>query len=251
MIRSILGRLFAAYMLIIFVVTMLPTVLAIFIINNNVAEHKRITYIHKVFTIWMGAYMPLIFCPVRCSGTQVFASKQACVVVFNHQSLMDIPVSSPGIPLPNLTLGKHSFAKAPLFGYIYKSGSILVDRRSNRSRAESFIIMKQALAKGISIALYPEGTRNNNPRQLLPFQDGAFKLAIAAQCPIVPAIITNTNKVLPVNAQAFWAWPHSIQLHFMPAINTQGLVITDAVALKEQCYNTMQQYTQQSNSSIK
>ena len=69
-----------------------------------------------------------------------------------------MPVSSPGIPGGNKTIAKAEMAKIPLFGLIYKTGSILVDRKNEKSRRDSFTKMKEVLDMGLHMCIYPEGT---------------------------------------------------------------------------------------------
>lgn len=219
---------------------MIPAYIAVLIIQNWL-EPKRSKALHRIFKIWMGAFMPAVFCPVRRKGAEHFTADQAYVVVCNHNSFMDIPVSSPWIPGANKTLAKIEIAQTPLFGTIYKVGTILVDRKSEQSRKESFAAMRQTLQMGLHLCLYPEGTRNKSEHALQAFQDGAFVVAIRAQAPIMPAVIFNTGKILPHNKK-FWAWPHAIPFHFLAPIPTQGLSLKDVPALKEQVWQTMHQY---------
>jgi 1-acyl-sn-glycerol-3-phosphate acyltransferase len=174
-------------------------------------------------------------------GKKHFKKGENYVVVINHNSLADIPVSSPWIPGPNKTLGRIEFAKAPLFGIIYKTGAILVDRKTIGSRRESFNKMQEILDKGIHLCLYPEGTRNKTAEPLQPFFDGAFISAIRAQKPIIPGLIFNTNKILP-NNKKFWARPMPVHFHFLEPIPTEGLTLNDTAALKEKVHSVMAQY---------
>jgi 1-acyl-sn-glycerol-3-phosphate acyltransferase len=235
--QLILGRVYALYMLLIFILLLLPAFLLFASITLFYKKEKKQTYYHIAFQVWMDIYLPLIFCPVKRKGLHYFEKGKSYIVVLNHNSLMDIPVSSPGIPPANKTLGKDSFAKIPLFGFIYKCGSILVNRSNARSKAESMIKMKNALKEGISICLYPEGTRNKSEAVLLPFHDGAFKLAITAKAPIIVGAIKHTKEILPANGPIFYAWPHRITLEFAPAILYQEHEKLDA--LKEKCNATM------------
>src|SRR5690606_16740772 len=105
-------------------------------------EPKRSRMLHPVFKAWMSVYLPLVFCPVRRKGRHFFEKEKNYVVVVNHNSLADIPVSSPWIPGPTKPLAKVEMAKIPVFGVIYKAGSILVDRKKNESRRERFSKMQ-------------------------------------------------------------------------------------------------------------
>lgn len=240
LVKNILGRIYLLYFLLLFIVTMLPVYLVALYIQSLV-EPRRSQALHRTFRIWMGVFLPLVFCPVRRKGATHFAPEKSYVVVCNHNSFMDIPVSSPWIPAANKTLAKIEIARVPIFGTIYKLGSILVDRASEKSRKESFTAMRSALEEGLHLCLYPEGTRNKSAEALQPFHDGAFVIAIRAQQPLIPGIIFNTGKILPHNKK-FFAWPHPIAIHFLQPIPTEGLGLRDLPALKEQVWHIMNDY---------
>ena len=163
------------------------------------------------------------------------------VVLCNHNSFADVPVSSPWIPGANKTLAKIEMSRVPLFGLIYKAGAVLVDRKSEASRRESFNKMEEMLRLGLHLCLYPEGTRNKTDQPLQPFHNGAFITAIRTQKPIIPALIFNTKGILPMKPK-FWASPHKIHIHFLAAIETKGMVTTQAGELKAELENIMRAY---------
>jgi 1-acyl-sn-glycerol-3-phosphate acyltransferase len=240
LLKNILGYIYAAYALIIFIATMLVVFIPVWVISLF-AEPLRAKMVHKVFRIWMGVYMPLIFCPVSRKGKKNFKKGENYVVVINHNSFMDIPVSSPWIPGPNKTLAKIEIARVPLFGIIYKAGSILVDRKKEKSRRDSFAQMQDTLDKGIHLCLYPEGTRNKTAHPVQPFYDGAFVTAIRAQRPVMPGVIFNTGTVLPHDSKG-WARPKPVHIHFLEPIPTVGLTTDDASRLKERVHQLMETY---------
>src|SRR6186997_105778 len=136
-IKRILGHIYFAYALILFAATMLVVFIPVWL-TSLLDEPNRAKVMHPIFRIWMGVYMPLAFCPVFRKGKKNFARGKNYVVVCNHNSFADVPVSSPWIPGPNKTLAKVEMARIPLFGLIYKAGSVLVNRTSDASRRESF-----------------------------------------------------------------------------------------------------------------
>jgi 1-acyl-sn-glycerol-3-phosphate acyltransferase len=239
-IRNIPGHLFAVYALLLFVATMLVVWIPIWIISM-LPEPSRARSLHQVFRIWMGVYLPLIFCPVFRRGKANFKKDENYVVVINHNSFMDIPVSSPWIPGPNKTLAKAEMARVPVFGLIYKAGSILVDRKNESSRRGSFSKMQETLNMGINLCLYPEGTRNKTRQPMQPFFDGAFTTAVKTQKPIMPGVIFNTGRILPHNKK-FWVHPMPIRIHFLEPISTKGLTLQDVPALKEKVFQMMESY---------
>lgn len=244
--KDILARIYFFYGMLLFAITMVPVAIIIFLFKN--LSNKRISNIavQKSFQIWMGIYMPMVFCPVKHKGRANFKKGKNYVVTLNHNTIVDVPVSSPGIPGPNRTLAKIEMSKIPIFGYIYKAGSILVTRQDAQSRKESIDKMIEALHEGLHLCLFPEGTRNKTNEPLAKFYDGAFKVAIQTQKPIIPGLIFGTKKILHPTKK-FWAWPHKIEFHFLPEIATEGMEATDLNLLKKKVYDIMFTYYASNN----
>lgn len=242
--KNIVGRIYFIYGMLLFAITMIPVAIIFFIAKNTLSEKKASYVVQRGFQIWMGIYMPLIFCPVTHRGRDNFKKGQNYVVTLNHNTLADVPVSSPGIPGPNRTLAKVEMSKIPIFGYIYKAGSILVTRQDASSRKESIPKMIEALNQGLHLCLFPEGTRNKTDQPLARFYDGAFKVAIEAQKPIIPGLIFGTKAILDSNKK-MWAWPHKVEFHFLPEVSTVGLQQTDTEMLKQKVFEIMKTYYMQ------
>ena len=188
--------------------------------------------------IWMNIWLRLVGCPVTVKGKENFRPGASYIVTCNHNSLLDVPLSSPFIPGGNKTIAKTSFAKIPLFGFYYMKGSVLVNRKSEKSRRVSFEKMKTILQKGIHMCIYPEGTRNRTNEPLKKFYDGAFKLAVATDTAIIPAVIFNTKKALPTN-RSFYFLPHKLKMHFLEPVPVAGQT---AEQLKEKVFEIMKKY---------
>lgn len=95
--------------------------------------------------------------------------------------------------------------------------------------------MKQVLADGMHMCIYPEGTRNRTAEPLKPFYDGAFRLAAATKKDIIPTIIMGTKKAMPINKK-FFLLPVRLQMHFMPAVSSVDIPVKE---LKEKVYQMM------------
>ncbi len=236
--KLVLGRIYCTWAALLFIATMVVALVPIWLATKCAKEPRRTHIVHGVFKVWMGLYLPLIFCPVRRRGVQHFAPGQNYVVVCNHNSFMDVPVTSPYIPGANKTLAKVEIARVPLFGIIYAAGAILVNRKDEKSRRDSFSKMEKALQQGLHLCLYPEGTRNKGGALLQPFHNGAFVTAVKMQKPILPAVLSNTALILP-SKPAFWAWPRPIDFHFLPPVETAGLTQADVPQLKAKIYEMM------------
>jgi 1-acyl-sn-glycerol-3-phosphate acyltransferase len=174
MLKNILGRVFAIWAILVFVITLAVVVLIIIIVGKK-PEPKRSQILQPVYQAWMTVFFVLTGVRRVFKGRDQFEGKEAFVIVCNHRSLMDPPLSSPGIPEPNKTIAKVEMSKMPLFGVLYKSGSVLVDRKSEESRKQSYLKMRRVLEMGMHMCIYPEGTRNRTDAPLRPFHDGAFR----------------------------------------------------------------------------
>ena len=215
-VKEIAGRLWAVWGIISFVVTFL----IIFIpsmVTYLLPDPKGTAVFIRIAKIWMLVWLRLVGCPLKVSGKENFVKDRAFIVTCNHNSLLDVPLSCPFIPGANKTIAKTSFAKIPLFGWFYSKGSVLVDRKSEASRRKSFEEMKTVLQKGMHMCIYPEGTRNRTDEPLKKFYDGAFKLAVETNTAIIPAIIFNTKKALPVN-KTFYFIPYKLRMHFLEPV---------------------------------
>ena len=233
---NIFGRIWAFWGLVSFIITFiivfLPTMVA-----HLFPEKKGQDYFIAVSRYWMSFWLKLIGCSLKVTGIENFEPGKNYVVVYNHNALLDVPLSAPFIPGGNKTIAKASFAKVPIFGLFYKRGSVLIDRKSDNSRLKSFEDMKIVLQKGMHMCLYPEGTRNRTNEPLKPFYDGAFKLAIVSKKDIIPCVLLGTKKAMPIN-KTFYLLPTRLQMHFLPVISSAGVKTRE---LKETVFNVMQQ----------
>lgn len=234
-IKEILGRIFALWAFVIFTGSLIVVSIPVWI-TGIWQEPKRTINFFKIVQIWMNFFFT--FSGVRrvIKGKDHFKKGQNYVVVCNHNSFMDVPVSVTAVP-PNKTIAKIEMAKIPVFGLIYKRGSVLVDRKNEESRRRSFLKMKSVLEMRLHMCIYPEGTRNKTSQPLQRFHDGAFKLAVETKKQIIPALIFHTNKVLP--RKPFFFWPHKIEMHFLPAVNVENKT---SQQLKEEVFIIMKDY---------
>ena len=241
-IKNILARIAAFWALLCFVITLLLVVIPISIVGLW-KEPKRSVLSHKFFVAWMDVFFFLIGIRRVIKGREHFRGKQTYVIVCNHNSFMDVPLSSGSIRNTHKTIAKIEMAKIPVFGIIYKRGSVLVDRKSDRSRKESFNKMKEVLKMGFHMCIYPEGTRNKTGESLQPFQDGAFRLAVDTKTPVLPAVIFYTRLVLPQH-KGFYFWPHRVEMHFLPPHFPENKT---ALELKTAVHEEMKKYYEAHN----
>jgi 1-acyl-sn-glycerol-3-phosphate acyltransferase len=234
MLKNVFGRIWALWGLI----TFLTTFLIIFIpsmLSHLMKDPAGQKYFIGVSKMWMNVWLFLIGCPVKVSGKENFKPGEAYIVVFNHNALLDVPLSAPYVPGANKTIAKASFAKIPLFGQFYSRGSVLVDRSNDRSRSKSFDAMKKVLAGGMHMCIYPEGTRNRSNEPIKPFYDGAFRLAVATKKQIMPCVIIGTKKAMPINKK-FFLLPVPLKMQFLAPQSPADKTVTE---LKEKVHTEM------------
>ncbi|MDX9749562.1 MAG: lysophospholipid acyltransferase family protein [Flavobacteriales bacterium] len=164
-----------------------------------------------------------------------------CVICSNHSSYLDIIGMYNVVPQYFLFMGKNELRRWPLFRIFFKDMDIAVDRASRSGAARAFIRASQALDAGTSIAIFPEGTIPDHTPRLKPFKDGAFRLAIAKQVPIVPITFVDHWRRFgePVDPMGR-ACPGPARVVVHRAIPTAGLTEADLVALRKQVFETIE-----------
>ena len=237
MVKNILGRIFAFWALIVFASTMLMVFLPFWIIGLW-KEPRRSYLTHTTYRTWMIVFFFFTGIRLRIKGRENYEPGENYVVVFNHNSMMDVPVSVPFTPGANKTIAKIEMARIPVFGMVYKRGSVLVDRKNEESRKASYIKMREVLNMGLHMCIYPEGTRNKTNEPLQRFHSGAFRLSADSGKSILPAVIFNTMTVLP--RKFFYFWPARIELHYLKPVSPSQF--SSAEALKDEVFNVMKQH---------
>tara|TARA_R110002051_G_scaffold199848_1_gene266709 strand:- start:100351 stop:101031 length:681 start_codon:yes stop_codon:yes gene_type:complete len=149
--------------------------------------------------------------------------------VANHTSMADIMLMLVASKNPFVFVGKQELSKIPLFGFFYKRTCILVDRSSAKSRQAVFLRAQKRLKQGVSICIFPEGGVPEEHIVLDTFKDGAFRLAINHQIPIVPITFYDNKKRLSYTF--FSGGPGKMRAKIHQFISTEGLAIEDTKAL--------------------
>ena len=119
------------------------------------------------------------------------------MLVANHTSMLDIMLMLKASKNPFVFVGKKELVRIPVFGFFYKRVCIMVDRESTRSRTAVYIRAQKRLNSGLSICIFPEGGVPDESVLLDDFKDGAFKMAIAHNIPIVPMTFYDNKKRFP------------------------------------------------------
>ena len=155
------------------------------------------------------------------------------MLVANHCSMMDIMLMFYCSENPFVFVGKKELAALPLFGYFYRRVAILVDRKSPQSRKQVYVQAKERIADKLSICIFPEGGVPDDESIVLDsFKDGAFRIAIECQIPIVPMVFYDAKKRFPF--RCFAGSMGVMRVDVLAPIYTQGKTLEDKEALREE-----------------
>jgi 1-acyl-sn-glycerol-3-phosphate acyltransferase len=153
--------------------------------------------IHRACRWWGRNLLKIAHIPVQVEGLEHLKPGQAYVYAANHRSNFDIFVLVSVLPGRFLWVAKKSLFQVPVLGLaLSRMGSISVDRNNLRSAVQSLDRATAIVKSGVSMTIFPEGTRAMT-RELLPFKKGVFIMAIKAEQPIVPVSISGTRFIQP------------------------------------------------------
>jgi len=177
------------------------------------------------------------FYPVIRSSAKLVEGK-SYMFVANHTSIIDIMLMLAVIDHPFVFLGKKELARIPLFGYFYRRTCILVDRGSQKSRLEAFAEAQRRLKQGNSICIFPEGgVPEDKTIEMAAFKDGAFRLAIDHQIPIVPITFHDNKKRFSYTFIS--GSPGKMRVKIHPVIPTINKTQEDKRMIKDKTFNVI------------
>jgi 1-acyl-sn-glycerol-3-phosphate acyltransferase len=160
------------------------------------------------------------------------------VAVSNHESLADIFLIS-HLPWEMKWLSKDAIFKIPVMGWMMRmAGDVSVTRSERSSRAEALEQCRDRLARKVSVMIFPEGTRSRTG-DLLPFKDGAFRMAVELGVPILPMAVAGTRGAMGKGSLVFGRARAEVRV--LEPIPTQGLSQADVPALRERVRSLIQE----------
>lgn len=166
----------------------------------------------------------------RVSGVRIEDPRRPYVAVSNHESMADIFLVS-HLPWEMKWLSKVENFRIPVMGWMMRmAGDVAIVRSERGSRAEALEECRDRLRKRVSVMIFPEGTRSRTG-ELLPFKDGAFRLAIESGVPILPLAVAGTRNAMPKGSLLFN--PARAEVRVLEPIPTEGLTLEEVPELRD------------------
>lgn len=232
---KILVKLYTLWVLIVFTVFMLallPGILIPFLLG------RKFSFIGYFFLwLWSWIFSMLTFIRYDLKGRENINPKTSYIYVSNHTSFLDIPGVRLLIPGEFRPIAKRELLKIPVFGFIVKAATVVVDRSNAQSRKQSMEELREILQGGISILVFAEGTQNRTKEIFQPFKDGAFRIAVDSQLPIVPIVVVGAGPLMPPGTLTIK--PGKIKVIAGKPVSVEGLTTDDVQALKQRVFDTM------------
>jgi 1-acyl-sn-glycerol-3-phosphate acyltransferase len=235
---SLLYKIWVGLVFTVFMILLLPGIIIPFLLGQRFGSIG-----YAFLWLWSWIFSKLTFIRYKFYGAENFAKGKAYIYVSNHTSFLDIPGLTMLIPGQFRPLAKKELLKIPVFGWIARTAAIIVDRSSPESRKKSIDKLKGFLLRGISILIFVEGTQNRTTKLLQPFKDGAFRIAIDTQQPVLPIVVIGAGPLMPpgtINLK-----PGLIRIYVGKEIPTTGLTTQEVRDLKERTFQLMEEMIRQ------
>jgi 1-acyl-sn-glycerol-3-phosphate acyltransferase len=180
---------------------------------------------HRIGQLWGRAVLFGSRVHVTVKGLGRISTSQSYVYMSNHQSNFDIFVLLGCLPVQFRWLAKAELFKIPIFGRSMREcGYISIDRSDRQSAIQSLNSAADAIRGGVSVMIFPEGTRSRDG-SIRPFKKGGFVLAIESGVPIVPVVIHHTFAVMSRNSLRIS--PREVVLEILEPVDTAAVTYRD------------------------
>lgn len=186
---------FVVLFLILFLILSLPVMLVEWIIgkvNPNLRDYSSLRIVQWAFKV----ILLLAGVDVTVIGEEHIPDEPV-LYIGNHRSFFDVPITYSRCRKLTGFVSKKELEKVPLLSnwmrFLY---CLFLDRDNVRSGLKTILTAIEQVKNGISIFIFPEGTRNKGEElSVLPFHDGSFKIAEKTGCPVIPVSINNSVQI--------------------------------------------------------
>lgn len=171
-------------------------------------------------------------------GQQKLVVDRPCVIISNHQSILDMMGLMEILPERCVQIAKRELLfMGPVGLIMYLGGVFFINRQRSKTAMTVMAEVGERMAReNLKVWIYPEGTRNDNG-DLLPFKKGAFYLAVQAQVPIIPVVYSSFSSFYSPQTKRFTSG--TIKVEVLDAVPTSGLTIDDIPELMDTCHRAM------------
>ncbi len=192
----------------------------------------------KIAKAWAKTILFVMGFKIALEEEQFLEKEKSFMFCPNHTSMIDVFVMLAITKNPFVFVGKVELTKIPIFGFFYRRTCIIVDRSDSKSRTAVFDEARLRLNDGLDICIFPEGLVPSDERVVLSeFKNGAFRLALEHQIPIVPITMYDCKKRFSYTF--FSGGPGKLRVKVHSIIKTKGLTIKDSNSLKKQTFNVI------------
>lgn len=214
-----------------YVLVAIPIIVLMPLLLISISREQWYPHFFKLARFWAKFILVGMGFNYRIKKEQTPDSKASYMFVANHTSMTDIMLMLASVKNPFVFVGKKELAKIPLFGFFYKRTCILVDRSSPKSRQAVFLRAQRRLQQGLSICIFPEGGVPEETVLLDEFKDGAFRMAINQQIPIVPMTFYDNKKRFSFSFFSGSLGKMRVKIHKF--FSTEGLTVEDTKDLNK------------------
>lgn len=217
------------------ILTIIPVFPVLLVVTSS---EKMYPAFYKIARAWAKTLLFVMGFKVDVKEEQVLKKEKSFMFCPNHTSMIDVFVMLAITKNPFVFVGKIELTKIPIFGFFYKRTCIIVDRSDSKSRNSVFDKARLRLDDGLDICIFPEGLVPDDESVVLAdFKNGAFRLAIEYQIPIVPITMYDCKKLFSYTF--FSGSPGKLRVKVHSVIDTKGLTIKDGNLLKKQTFEVI------------
>ena len=193
---------------------------------------------HLVARLWGKIQLWIAGIRVSITGLQNINHQKSYILVSNHQSNFDIFALLGYLPIQFRWIAKAELFRAPFMGWaMHRIGYISIERDSPKKAYRSMLKAAEAVNRGVSVMIFPEGTRSPDGK-LQPFKKGVFLIALKSQAAILPITIQGTAKIM---RKGDWRiYPGKVQITIDPPIETAGIPTEKEEELSQRVRRTLE-----------
>lgn len=232
-----LKKTYSAYALTLFALLIAGALLPYLAVRLLVPYRKKIRWIYRINAVVMHLWSPLTGMRFESVHADSVRKPGPFIAIGNHYSLLDMFACAHSLAIPGKPLVKRELLGVPILGWLFRMAAIPVDRGDAACRRASLERMEAELKQGVSLLIFPEGTRNRSEDPLGPFRDGAFRLSAATNTPVVPVLLLGARSLSHTDKLVFR--PGKIVLHYLDPMHPADYG-NDAGRLKQACYTAME-----------